>query len=78
VARSRTNVAAVTLDVDNLREVVSQLQKQFPSLADVCIENGELASGWLLNLNGASFTRDLSTVLNAGDCVLLIPADAGG
>ncbi len=78
MARSRTNVAAATLDVDNLREVVSYIQTQFPSLAELCIDNGQLASDWLLNVNGTAFTRDLSTELNDGDSVLLIPADAGG
>ncbi|MDA0282622.1 MAG: MoaD/ThiS family protein [Planctomycetota bacterium] len=78
VARSRTNVAAVTLDVDLLRDVIVLLQEQFPPLIQLCIEEGQLAPGWLLNINGATFTRDLSTELNDGDRVLLIPADAGG
>ncbi|MFT4555565.1 MAG: molybdopterin converting factor small subunit [Planctomycetaceae bacterium] len=78
VARSRANVAAVTLDVVSLREVLSQLGEHFPSLADLCVEDGELAPGWLLNLNGTTFTRDLSTPVKNGDNVLLIPADAGG
>ena len=78
VARSRANVAAVTLDVVSLREVLSQIDDQFPALAELCVEDEELAPGWLLNVNGAAFTRDLQTPLNDGDNVLLIPADAGG
>lgn len=78
VARSRANVAAVTLDVDSLREVLSQINEQFPELAELCVDDGELAPGWLLNVNGSAFTRDLQTPLNDGDNVLLIPADAGG
>lgn len=78
VARSRANVAQATLDVDSLRDLLAHVGQQFPSLAELCIDKDELAAGWLLNVNGAAFTRDLSTPLNAGDSVLLIPADAGG
>jgi molybdopterin converting factor small subunit len=78
VARRRANVAAVDLDVDNLLNVIARLQEQFPSLVELCVTNGQLAPGWLLNVNGAVFTRDLSIALNDGDNVLLIPADAGG
>lgn len=78
VARSRAGVASVTLDADCLQEVLVQLQDQLPVLAELCIDNGELASGWLLNINGAAFTRDLNTLVNEGDSVLLMPADAGG
>lgn len=78
VARSRANVADVTLDGACLREVMTQVCEQFPSLAELCVDNGELAPGWLLNVNGTAFTRDLSTPLDDGDSVLLIPADAGG
>ena len=78
VARSRAGVASVTLDADCLQDVLVQLQDQLPSLAELCIDNGELGSGWLLNINGAAFTRDLSTSLSDGDSVLLMPADAGG
>jgi molybdopterin converting factor small subunit len=78
VARSRAGVEKVTLDADRLREVLVHFQEQLPSLAELCIENGELAPGWLLNINGAAFTRDLTTSLNDGDSVLLMPADAGG
>ena len=78
VARSRAGVASVTLDADCLQEVLVQLQDQLPFLAELCIDNGALASGWLLNINGAAFTRDLNTLVNEGDSVLLMPADAGG
>ena len=78
VARSRANVAAVTLDVVSLREVLAQIGERFPALAELCVEEGELAPGWLLNVNGVAFTRDLRASLNDGDNVLLIPADAGG
>ena len=78
VARSRAKVATVTLDVDDLSGIVERLVEQFPSLAEICVENGQLAAGWLLNINGVMFTRDLTNALNDGDNVLLIPAAAGG
>jgi len=78
VARSRAGVADVTLDAGCLRELLVRLQEQLPSLTELCIDNGELSPDWLLNINAAAFTRDLSTSLNDGDSVLLMPADAGG
>jgi molybdopterin converting factor small subunit len=78
VARSRVDAAKITLAADRLRDLLVHFQNELPSLAELCIENGELAPGWLLNINGAAFTRDLNTSLNDGDSVLLIPADAGG
>lgn len=78
VARSRAGVASVTLDADCLQEVLVQLQDQLPSLAELCIDNGELSPGWLLNINGTAFTRDLNLPLTDGDSALLMPADAGG
>tara|TARA_R110002072_G_scaffold295170_1_gene465911 strand:- start:24724 stop:24975 length:252 start_codon:yes stop_codon:yes gene_type:complete len=78
VARSRANTAEVTLDAECLQDVLSEVCEQFPSLAELCVIDRELASGWLLNVNGTVFTRDLKTTLHDGDSVLLIPADAGG
>jgi len=78
VARSRAGVAQVMLDADCLRDVLAHIQEQIPGLADLCIENGELTPGWLLNINGTAFTRDLNLPLMDGDSALLMPADAGG
>jgi molybdopterin converting factor small subunit len=78
VARSRTNVAEVTLDVECLRDALLQVCQRFPSLSELCVVDDQLAAGWLLNVNGTAFTRDLKTALHDGDSVLLIPADAGG
>lgn len=78
VARSRAKAPGLTLDAGCLRDLLVSLNAQCPALAEVCLQGDELAAGWLLNVNGASFTRDLSIRLNEGDHVLLIPADAGG
>jgi molybdopterin converting factor small subunit len=78
VVRRRAEVSAVALEAVRLRDVVAHLREHFPALAELCVQDDELAPGWLLNVNGAGFTRDLNTNLNDGDNVLLIPADAGG
>lgn len=52
--------------------------EELPELADLCLTDGQLTPAWLLNVNGTRFTRDLTTPLEEGDSVLLIPADAGG
>ena len=78
VARSRANVATIDLEASDLRNVTAQLAQQFPDLAELCLVDDQVASGWLLNINGARFTRDLDTTLHDGDSILLMPADAGG
>ena len=78
VARSRAGVSQVMLHADCLRDVLTHIQEQIPGLAELCIENGELTPGWLLNINGTAFTRDLNLPLTDGDSALLMPADAGG
>lgn len=78
VARSRANVPGLTVNAGCLIDVLVSVKQQCPALAEVCIQGDELAAGWLLNINGARFTRDLRIPLSEGDSVLLIPADAGG
>lgn len=78
MARHRADVASVDLTASSLIEVVVQLEERFPTLSELCIRDDQLAPGWLLNINGTNFTRDLTTPLNDNDSVLLIPADAGG
>lgn len=78
IARSRANSPGLKMDAGCLSDVLESLRQQFPALAEVCIRDDELAAGWLLNVNGAEFTRDLTTRLKEGDSVLLIPSDAGG
>ena len=60
-----------------MAEASYQLVKQFSGLCD-CFADGVPAAGWLLNINGDRFTRDPQTTLAEGDCLLLMPADAGG
>lgn len=78
VARSRANVRSLTVDAGCLGEVLMHLRTQCPAISELCMQGDELTRGWLLNVNGARFTRDLTTPLHEGDSVLLIPADAGG
>lgn len=78
MARTRSGVEAVELNAARLSEVISDLQVRFPDLAGKCFQDGQLSSGWLFNLNGQQFTRDVDTCLTEGDHLLLMSADAGG
>jgi len=42
------------------------------------VEAGRLHSSCRANLNGDAFVSDPRTRLSAGDCVLILSADAGG
>lgn len=78
LARTRAGVAEADLEADNLRDVAAQVQSRFPELSKTCFENGRLRTGWVFNINGHSFVRDLDYALAENDSVLLMSADVGG
>jgi molybdopterin converting factor small subunit len=78
LARTHAGAASVEIDAKTLRDVVSQVQSLFPALSKACFESGELQKGWVLNINGRSFVRDLDYELSENDSVLLMSADVGG
>ena len=76
-ARERqTEMAAVT----SLREVVGALAARWPQLVGPVIgEDGDsLNEGYIFNINGRDFVRDLDRPVAPGDTVLLLAAAAGG
>ena len=78
LARTRAGVAQADLEADNLHDVAAQVQSRFPELSKTCFENGRLRTGWVFNINGHSFVRDLDYSLAENDSVLLMSADVGG
>lgn len=78
IPRSRAGVAKTTSQGTRLGEVLVDLESRFPGLAETCIEGGELRPGYVCNLGGDRFVRDVNVPLAAGDVVLLLSADAGG
>ncbi len=78
IARSRAEVPETTVDARRLGELLRELECRFPGLAPGCISDGQLAKGFVANVNGQRFTADTNTPLTDGDCVLILSADAGG
>ena len=60
-----------------LGQLLGALAARLPSLAEI-IEDDRLHPAFVANVNGERFVNDPATPLDAGDCVLILSADAGG
>jgi molybdopterin converting factor small subunit len=78
IPRQRAGVARIEATGTRLDEVVANLARRFPRLAEECFYEGRLRSGTLVNLNGQRFVSDPATALQPGDAILIFSADAGG
>ena len=78
IPRERAGTAITEAQGTRLDEVLSDLARRFPRLAEACFLDGRLQPGYLANLNGQRFVSDPSTALVAGDSLLILSADAGG
>jgi hypothetical protein len=78
LARTRAGVSSVELEAESLRAATVQVERLYPDVSQMCFENGELRAGWVININGRSFVRDLDQLLEPNDCALLMSADVGG
>lgn len=80
IPRQRAGVAKTEAAGTRLDEVLADLARRFPRLAEECFRqrDGGLKSGTLVNLNGRRFVTDPATVLAPGDALLILSADAGG
>lgn len=77
IPRERAGIADLELDAETLGQLLTTLERRFPSLSDV-VDAGRLRSSFVANLNGDQFIRDPLTRLGSDDCVLILSADAGG
>jgi molybdopterin converting factor small subunit len=78
IPRERAGVAKADATASTLGEMLALLALRFPRFAESCVRDGELAQGYVANLNGRAFITDPATVLSDGDAVLILSADAGG
>jgi molybdopterin converting factor small subunit len=82
IPRSRAGVAEVTLLLDSqtltLGDVLRELADRFPELVEECIDGERLHTGYTASVGGDRFVSQPDTRLNAGDCLLIMSADAGG
>jgi MoaD family protein len=61
----------------NLREVLSELRKQNPSLVDAVLEDGKLRLHVIITINGYNAT-DLNMSVSERDVIAIFPPIAGG
>ncbi len=81
ILRSYTNnVRSVPATGATLGDVISDLDKQFPGIADRLIEEGQLRRfvNIYVNDEDVRFLGSLTTSLSDGDNVTILPAVAGG
>jgi molybdopterin-guanine dinucleotide biosynthesis protein A len=83
VARLLAKIPKVSLALPQgatLSDLFSSLAEKLPVLVGQVIQpdGKRLTGGYACNINGRDFVRDPSGKINAGDCVFIISADAGG
>lgn len=83
IPRQRAGVAEAVFDIDDgeeieLRRVFRKLTKQYPQLEDVCLADGNLARGYVANIDGKQFVADSKTTVRSESTIIIMSADAGG
>ncbi len=78
IPRARAGVTTATVDGETLGEVLVNLARQFPELAQTCIEGNRLRAGVVANLGGERFVTDPATPFVDGTSLLILSQDAGG
>lgn len=71
--RDRTPATGKTL-----REIIDDLERQFPGFRDRVVENGDLAGSVAVSIDGEVITGGLSESVSADSEVHFVPAIAGG
>jgi molybdopterin converting factor small subunit len=78
IPRARAGIAQTSAVGANLGDVLADLARRFPPLADTCIDGRFLRPGFVVNLSAERFVTSPETQLREGDTVLLLSLDAGG
>jgi len=78
IPRARAGVDEVTVSGNCLGEVLVDLARRYPGLAESCLDGQNLRPGYTANLRGERFVTDPGTPLADGDTLLLMALDAGG
>ena len=77
-ARQIAGVASVDVEAATLGEALDAVRALHPQLEPRVLVPGGLAPHWRASLGGKRFVEDPQTPLEAGECVLLVSALAGG
>ena len=83
VARLKANTARITLTLPagaDLGAALSALADALPMLVGSVLmqDRHHLVPGFVCNVNGQLFVRDMCTAVQAGDSILILSSDAGG
>ncbi len=78
IPRARAGLWRTSAEGANLGDVLADLAKKFPQLANTCIDGRALRPGFIVNLGAERFVTAPETPLGEGDTVLLLSLDAGG
>jgi molybdopterin converting factor small subunit len=78
IARARAGVERTTAEGACLGDVLLDLGKQFPALAETCLNGRCLRPNFLANLGGERFLSAPESPVQEGDTLLLLSTDAGG
>lgn len=78
VPRLKAGMAQIHVEAETIADVLRGLAIELPEFACSCLQEGALASEYLLCINGTQFTRDATLRLHPGDTVLILSADVGG
>lgn len=78
IVRSRAGVARTTAHGTFLGDVLEDLARNYPKLAETCIDGQRLRPGFIANVCGNHFVTSPDTTLSPGDTVMLLSMDAGG
>jgi len=68
----------ITATGATLREIINDLERQFPGFRDRVVENGDLAGSIAVSINGEVITGGLSESVPAESEIHFVPAIAGG
>lgn len=71
--KDRTQATGATL-----REIIDDLERQFPGFRERVVEKGDLAGSVAVSINGEVITGGLSESVPADSEVHFVPAIAGG
>ena len=82
IARLRTATAACdcacSLEGRSLADLFQELAGRFPDFATETLVAGRLRPQFIVNRNSDEFIRDPTTIIRAGDTLLILSTDAGG
>jgi len=82
IVRQRAETATINIHENNssltLGELLRRIVTQIPELAQDCIMDDRLQTGYVANINGQEFVSDPTRKIESGQSVLIMSADSGG